>query len=202
MERALQSAFGLNDLSHDIPAAGRTDRAITADLFRFHGIPESAETRRRFLAAYLDHLPGMLAELRGRVLPGIRELLDRLVARRDVSLGLLTGNYRRGADLKLQHYRLDHHFRFGGFGDEHFERDDVARVALREACRHLDRDVSPEHLCVIGDTPSDIQCARAIGARAVAVATGIYTRDELSAARPDHLFDDFTDPRELLESLV
>lgn len=202
MERALHAAFGLRDLSHDIPAAGRTDRAITADLFRFHGIPETDETRRRFVACYLDHLPGMLAELQGRVLPGITQLLDRLVARGDVALGLLTGNYRRGADLKLQHFRLDHHFRFGGFGDEHFDRGDVARVALREACRHLDRDVSPEHLCVIGDTPSDVRCARAIGARAVAVATGIYTREELAETRPDHLFDDFTDPRELLESLI
>jgi phosphoglycolate phosphatase len=202
MERALGTAFGLTDLSHDIPAAGRTDRAITADLFRHHGIPDSEGARRQFLTAYFDHLPEMLAELRGRVLPGIVELLDRLVERGDVALGLLTGNYRRGADLKLQHYRLDHHFRFGGFGDEHFDRDDVARVALREACRHLDRDVSPEHLCVIGDTPSDVKCARAIGARAVAVATGIYSRAELEASRPDHLFDDFTDPRELLDSLI
>lgn len=202
MERALEAAFGLTDLSHDIPAAGRTDRAITADLFAFHQLPESPETRERFLEAYLQQLPLALAESPGRVLPGVVGLLDRLVARGDVALGLLTGNFRRGADLKLQHYRLDHHFRFGGFGDDHFDRDDVARVALREACRHLDREVSPEHICVIGDTPSDVKCARAIGARAVAVATGMYSADELRGTEPDQLFIDFSDPRELLEALV
>lgn len=202
MERALGTAFGLTDLAHDIPAAGRTDRAITADLFRHHRLEVSTELQRVFLEAYLRHLPETLAELPGRILPGIAALLDRLVERGDVALGLLTGNYRRGADLKLRHYRLDHHFHFGGFGDDHFDRDDVARVALREACRHLDREVSPEHICVIGDTPSDVKCARAIGARAVAVATGMYSRSELEATDPDHLFDDFSDPRELLEALV
>lgn len=202
MELALGTAFGLDNLSHDIPAAGRTDRAIIHDLFRFHAIPDEPENWRIFKEAYLSHLPATLSGLNGRVLPGIVELLDRLVQRGDTALGLLTGNLRLGAELKLQHYRLDHHFGFGGFGDDHFDRDDVARAALIEACRHLDRAVSPECISVIGDTPSDVRCARAIGARAVAVATGIYSRETLRQARPDSLFDDFTDPRGLLDQLV
>jgi phosphoglycolate phosphatase-like HAD superfamily hydrolase len=202
MERALQSAFGLTNLDHDIPAAGRTDRAIIADLFAHHQIENQPEIMRRFLAAYVQHLPETLAELDGRVLPGIAELLEALAARGDVALGLLTGNFAEGALLKLKHYRLDHHFRFGGYGDVHFERDDVARAALVEACRFLDRNLSPEHLWVIGDTPSDVKCARAIGAHAVAVATGIFSYDELLATGPDHLFRDFRDPAPLLAHLL
>jgi phosphoglycolate phosphatase-like HAD superfamily hydrolase len=201
MERALRAAFGLTDLSHDVPAAGRTDRAITADLFRHHGIADEPANWQRFLDAYVEQLPRSLAELNGRVLPGVYDLLEALVTRGDVALGLLTGNFRRGADLKLLHYRLDHHFEFGGFGDDHFDRDDVARTALAEACRHLDRQYAPDHIWVIGDTPSDVKCARAIGAHAVAVATGVYSYEELEPTRPDYLFADFSDPARLLAAL-
>jgi len=202
MERALHSAFGIVNRECDIPAAGRTDRAITLDLFGMHEIADDAANRARFWRAYLEHLPETLSELNGRVLPGIVEILDILVARGDTALGLLTGNLREGAELKLRHYRLDHHFRFGGYGDEHLDRDDVARLALAEACRHLDRNVAPDCISVVGDTPSDVRCARAIGARAVAVATGIYPRDELLKSEPDCLLEDFSDPREWLEQLV
>lgn len=202
MERALESAFGVANRDHDIPAAGRTDRAIIADLFAHHRLEHRPEIVEQFLAAYVRHLPETLAELDGRVLPGILELLDALAGRGDVALGLLTGNFAEGARLKLVHYGLDHHFRFGGYGDAHLDRDDVARAALAEARRFLDRDVSPDHLWVIGDTPSDVKCARAIGARAVAVATGIFSYEELEATGPDHLFRDFRDPAALLAHLL
>jgi phosphoglycolate phosphatase len=202
MERALQTAFGLDERAHDIPAAGRTDRAITLDLFRIHDIADEPANRDRFWVAYLQHLPATLAELDGRVLPGIVRLLDHLVERGDTALGLLTGNLRRGAAIKLRHYGLDHHFQFGGYGDEHLERDDVARLALADACRHLDRSLPPDCISVVGDTPADVRCARAIGARAVAVATGMFTREELSAAAPDCLLDDCCDPEDWLRHLV
>ena len=201
MERALKTAFALTDLSHDIQAAGRTDRAITTDLFHHHGIADEPANWDRFQNAYLKQLPGTLAELDGSVLPGVFALLDTLVSRGDVALGLLTGNFRRGADMKLVHYKLDHHFEFGGFGDDCFDRDDVARVALTEACRHLDREYTPDHIWVIGDTPSDVKCARAIGAHAVAVATGIFSYEELEPTQPDYLFADFADPQPLLAAL-
>lgn len=202
MERALHTAFGFDDRECDVPAAGRTDRAITLDLFRLHNVADEPANRIRFWQAYLRHLPETLGELNGRVLPGIVQILDILVQRGDTSLGLLTGNLRQGALLKLRHYGLDHHFQFGGFGDEHLDRDDVARLALVEACRHLDRDVSPDCISVVGDTPSDIRCARAIGARAVAVATGLFSREVLQQSQPDCLLDDFTDPSAWLQQLV
>jgi phosphoglycolate phosphatase-like HAD superfamily hydrolase len=174
MEKALAEVCRIEKINGDVLAAGRTDRAITADLFALHNVEETPELWAEFQATYFKHLPATLAELQGTVLPGIAELLSRLAERPDeIALGLLTGNFREGAALKLRNYVIDHHFLFVGYGDEHHERDDVARVALEQAVRHLQREVDAETVWVIGDTPSDVRCARAIGANAVAVATGI-----------------------------
>lgn len=200
LKAALRSAFDVEQPTDTVTLAGRTDRGITGDLFRFHAIEDSPENWQRFRAAYLGHLPALLAERRGIVLPGIPGLLQSLTSRADVLVGLLTGNTRDGAQIKLAHFGLDRFFEFGGFGDRHVQRDDVARDALEAVERRLARTVDPNCVWVIGDTPSDIGCARAIGARAVAVATGMHTTAELNAAAPDHLVADFADP-ELVRSL-
>lgn len=198
IERALEIAFGITAPTDGIPTAGRTDRAIGADLIRFHQLEESDRPHDRLVKAYLQVLPSELANRRGRVYPGVRELLDRLHARNDVRLGLLTGNYREAAWLKLRHYALDHYFQFGGYGDEHADRDEVARQALAAAEEQATQPIDREKLWVIGDTPADVRCGRAIGARVIAVATGIYSLEELAAAQPDHLFRDFADTAAVL----
>ena len=181
--------------------AGRTDRAIVTDLFKFFGVEPDEERWLRFLSAYLRHLPDNLRNRTGMLLPGIVRLLDELHRRDDVLLGLLTGNVREGARLKLAHFNIHGYFAFGGYGDEHHHRDDVAGAALREAERFHGGTFAADRVWVIGDTPADVQCARAIGANAVAVATGTYDRSELQVAAPDHLFDDFLDPTGLLALL-
>ncbi len=198
MERALTDVFGVPDPYEDIPAAGRTDRAITADLFAHHELSPTEPEWQQFQSVYFGHLQTTLRDLEGMILPGIETLLDRLSTRRDVTLGLLTGNFREAARLKLEHHAIDHHFAFGGYGDQHHDRDDVARVAWSEACRHLGRDIDPRAVCVIGDTPSDVKCARAIGARAIAVATGMFSAEELIRSQPDELYQDFSDPDQFL----
>jgi phosphoglycolate phosphatase len=125
-------------------------------------------------------------------------LLRQLHGRRDVALGLLTGNIRAGARIKLGHFGLFDYFAFGGFGDHHLDRDDVAREALAEVKARFDGTVAPERIWVVGDTPLDIRCARAIGARAVAVTTGWHSRAELEPHGPDLLLDDLSDPTPLL----
>lgn len=202
MEAALASVFGVTAPTWDIPVHGRTDRGIIADLFRFHGIVDDANSYARFRDGYLAHLPDHLARREGRVLPGILALLEALAARNDVLLGLLTGNFRDGARIKLEHFRLREHFAFGGYGDDHHSRNDVAAEALREACTRVGRPVPGDRVWVIGDTVSDVACARAIGARAVGVSTGVVSRSELQGCSPDWLFDDFSDPQCLLELLA
>jgi phosphoglycolate phosphatase-like HAD superfamily hydrolase len=201
MEAALHTAFGAAGGAEGVPFSGRTDRAILRDLFARNGIEESAENSRRFLTTYLDHLPGTLASHPGKVLAGVGSLLERLHHRADVWLGLLTGNVREGARLKLSHFALYHYFRTGGFGDSHFHRDDVAREALAEIRTHLGERLNQNAIWVIGDTPLDVQCARAIGARVAAVATGFHSVEELAASRPDLLLADLSDPEPLLAQL-
>ncbi|MFV0445027.1 MAG: HAD family hydrolase [Planctomycetaceae bacterium] len=201
MERALAKVFGLTTINGEILAAGRTDRAITSDLFREHQIVANAEDWSRFQAEYLSQLPDTMREQEGQILPGISALLTKLASLDNISLGLLTGNFRDGAALKLQHFDLDHHFRFGGFGDDHHDRDDVARVAMADASHHLGREIDPRRVWVLGDTPADVRCARAIGANVAAVATGIYSHQELQPTAPDLLFEDFADAAPLLDRL-
>jgi len=201
MEAAMETEFGVRQPVEGISTAGRTDRAITADIFAFHGLDNSPENCERFLSSYLKHLPDHLEERDGTILPGVQALLNTLSARGDVLLGLLTGNYREGAQIKLGYYRLDTHFRFGGFGDRHHHRNDVAREALDEVHRQCDDNAELQRLWVIGDTPADIECGRTIGANVVAVGTGMYSLKTLEAAGPDHLFADLSDLDPLLDLL-
>jgi phosphoglycolate phosphatase-like HAD superfamily hydrolase len=198
MELALTEEFGVQLLEHRVPFSGRTDRAITRDLFHAHGIEHTPANWQRFRDRYLRLLPDCLHRNQGRVLPGIGELLELLAERPNIVLGLLTGNIREGARLKLAHYGLCDYFAFGGFGDQHMDRDEVAHEALAAAKAHTNGGVKLERFWVIGDTPLDVQCARAIGARVAAVATGFHSLQELAAAKPDVVLTDLSDPAPLL----
>lgn len=200
MEQAVAVEFGETRPVKDIPAAGRTDRAIGRDLFDYYAIPATDENWNRYLDTYYAVLPESLRTKRGSVLPGVTTLIEQLSLREDVFLGLLTGNFARGAQLKLQHYGLHHHFRTGGYGDWHLHRDDVARDAMNAVRNHLP-EVQSEHVWVIGDTPADVQCGRAIGAKVLAVATGIFGADQLASHRPDLLLEDLTGAADWMGSL-
>ncbi len=200
MDEALASEFGVTEPIAHVTMSGRTDRGIARDQFELHAIEATPENWRRFRDAYLRRLPASLARLEGRVLPGVESLLSQLAAA-PVAVGLLTGNMSQGADTKLRHYGIDEYFSFGAYGDRHFTRDEVAEEALRLVSQHLEEEVDPAAVWVIGDTPLDVSCARAIGAKAFAVATGVFSYDELAAAGPDILLMDLSDPSPLLELL-
>lgn len=201
MEQALLEVFGVTGPYQDIKAAGRTDKAITSDLFAHHKLDNGAETHQKFMEAYLRILPNSLETQDGRVLPGIVEILNELSSR-EIPLGLLTGNFEVAAYQKLNHFKLRHHFAFGGYGDHHHDRDDVARVAYKASVAHLKREVAPETVWVLGDTPDDVKCGRAIGAKVIAVATGMFSADVLEECQPDHLFEDFGDLDKVLSTLL
>lgn len=188
--RGLATELGYRGPISSVSLSGRTDHAIAADLLRLAGAEDSPGNRHRLVQAYLRELPHCLREMAGRVLPGVEAILDALARRSDVAVGLLTGNVREGARLKLGHFGLWERFAFGGFGEGHVSRDDVARAALAEARR---RHGEPLSVWVVGDTPHDVSCARAIGARAVGVLTGWHGREEMEACQPDWLFDDLSD---------
>ncbi len=202
---ALMTAF--SDLfevpnPRDVPFSGRTDRWIASTLFQAHRIEDTDANWQRLKVEYLRRLPILLPQYDGMVLPGILALLDQLSVRDDAALGLLTGNARDSARFKLEHYGLFHHFAFGGYGDEFRDRDDVARAALAAARERVGRALTLDRVWVIGDTPMDIRCARAIGARVAAVATGWHSRARLEAAAPDLLLDSFEPADPFVRMLV
>jgi phosphoglycolate phosphatase len=135
-----------------------------------------------FLRAYERHLPERLAWRSGSVLPGVREILDDLTARPGVSCLLLTGNTAAGARAKLSHYGLGDYFADGAFCGDGENRETIAGRARELASRQSNGSLEDQRLFVVGDTPHDVRCGQAIGARTVAVASGEYSEQELTAA--------------------
>ncbi|PHR93949.1 MAG: hypothetical protein COA78_32345 [Blastopirellula sp.] len=201
MVASFLAVAGLEAITQPIEVSGKTDRGIAHELFSVHGQTMTDAKWDAFLAGYLAGLKANLPQRNGRVLAGISELLSILDEREDVTLGLLTGNVVQGANLKLTHFEIMHYFPFGGFGDEHPNRDDVARMAHQKAEQHLGTFIAGNQVYVIGDTANDVTCARAIGASAIAVATGKYSSETLAESNPDLLVEDLSDPVPLLSLL-
>ena len=192
LRHAVRDAFGVEDDLREIEIAGRTDTGIARQLLRKHGREETDLEIAAVLVNYLHHLPVLLRETQGRLLPGVEALLPLLQPRGDVVLGLLTGNLKRGAEHKLAHFGVWDYFTFGAFADDHHERDRLGPFALARA-RERGHTVALSRTFVIGDTPHDISCARAIGAKAVAVATGVFRSEQLASHTPDILLEDLGD---------
>lgn len=201
----LADEFGIPEILKKVSFAGRSDRAIVSELFRGHGVEASEANWRKFCAGYLQRLDKALANHPGHVLPGVEPLITALEARGDVAIGLLTGNVREGARRKLEYYNLWHSFAFGGYGDEHEDRCDIAAAALASANLHLNGTrgsaTSPGKVLVIGDTLNDISCGRSINAHCVAVATGHCSLDELQSGQPDVLVPTLADAGPILSLL-
>jgi len=202
--RALRETFDTTGPISGFRFAGMTDPQCVAEIMRMAGIADDVIQERRdaCLERYVTHLRVEMRNHDGaKLFPGVKELLDRLCGREDVLVGLLTGNVQPGAMLKLDRFKLGDYFRFGAFGDDHEDRCELARIALEKAGRITGRPVRGDQATVIGDTPRDVACARAIGARAVIVATGLVARDELEKAKPDILLESFEDVEGTLQAI-
>ncbi len=201
LRQIVKQRYGVDDDLHDIEIAGRTDVHIARSILRKYGVEATEENVRPFLEEYLQLLAKFLPELNGRVLPGVREILARLHARPDRVLALLTGNLRRGAQLKLQHYGLWDYFEFGAFADDHHDRNELGAFARGRAQERYGHEFEAAAIDVIGDTGHDIACGRIFGARTIAVATGSWTREQLAEHQPDFLFDDLSDVEKVMQTL-
>jgi phosphoglycolate phosphatase len=191
--RAFASEFGVNDGTERLKFAGRTDISIVREFFSHQQIEASPENFGRFFKAYVFWLEQMIRDCKGGRCQGVLEFQHSLEALPQPPLfGLLTGNIREGARIKLQHYNLWEKFPFGAFADDHEERDRIAAVARQRGSEHFGRPLRGDEILVIGDTPMDIQCARAIQAKALAVATGSFTVEELLRHAPDWAVPDLS----------
>lgn len=198
LSRAFAQVFRLDQETvdaavHRVELRGRIDPWIHDQIARYLGL----DLERRYpelVKAYLDHLRRCLAAQPGRVLPGVLSLLHTLTQRDDAALGLLTGNLRAGARIKLKACGLPDFFPEGGFGEDGPDRPSLGRIAHRRCERLLGANIPPGQVVVIGDTEHDVHTARACGFLAVAVATGWTDPAILRASSPDLYLDDLTDP--------
>ena len=196
-EAAVRETTGKEFQLSSIRVPGLTDFQIAARTFELLGVQPGDGLLERMVTRYEDLLPSTLPLKQGHVLPNVREILEALRARQDVRSYLLTGNTRRGARAKLTHYDLFKYFPDGAFAEDQGLRASIAARALELARRN--GPVAEEQLFVIGDTPHDIDAASAIKARIIAVATGGYSVDELSAHRPWRVFEQLPPPADFLE---
>ena len=206
MTRAFEQVFGVPDAFRGIPMPGRTDSWILADAAAAHHIPRDSPDFARFREVYLRLLAYELDEphpphLRKGVMPGVRALLDALRARDDVYLALLTGNYEAAARLKLAYFDLWRYFGCGAFGDDAPDRNGLLPRALAQVRATAGHHFAAGEAVVIGDTPLDVACASAGGARSIAVATGSHGVADLRAAGADAVFEDLSDLQAVLGAL-
>jgi phosphoglycolate phosphatase len=206
VHRALEDVFG-----HAVPEGhefdGKTDPQIVRELLELGGLPVSQLMERlpHVLERYVELLRAELGDEdhAGKVYPGIRPLLDALEARDDVLLGLLTGNVRDGAMVKLAAVGIaPDRFKIGAFGSDHADRPELPAIARARAEQRLGSPVSGQDVIVIGDTPADMGCGRAIGARAIGVATGRYSTEALRACNAAAVFSDLSDTSSVMRAIM
>ena len=193
---ALLHVYGTTGLIDGYDFRGKTDPRIVADLMGAAGL--APEVIHAGLGDCFEcYARGLVSEIGDgqcvTLLPGVADLVRRLDTTEDVVLGLLTGNIEEGARIKLAPTGLWPYFRTGAFGSDDGDRRRLPSLAARRAHALTGHTFRPEDVLVIGDTPLDIECARAFGATAVAVATGFHPYAELEAEKPDLLFESFAE---------
>jgi phosphoglycolate phosphatase-like HAD superfamily hydrolase len=206
MERALTSVFG-SPGSTEYHYDGKTDRQIVRETMKLEGLTDD-EIDARMPELLDEYLAGLHAELGdpGRtvhVFPGVREILDELEQQENVMLGLLTGNIEPGARAKLGAAGIDiTRFKVNAFGSDHEHRPELPAVAQRRAASILGKEIQGDRLIVIGDTPADIRCGESIGARAIGVATGRYSVEDLASHGAYAVFETLADTEAVLDRIM
>src|ERR1051325_2003830 len=188
--RVFANLFGITDGTEKLKFAGRTDVAIVREFFIQNAIEASPENIAQFFDAYVFMLDHMLESLPGGVHPGVWAWLhDLRTLPQNPVVGLLTGNIRLGAEIKLRRFNLWEQFEIGAFADDSAERNEIAAIAKRRAEALPGGPIRGDEVLIIGDTPLDIACARAIGAKDLAVGTGMYRPRDLLPHKPDWAVD-------------
>jgi phosphoglycolate phosphatase len=186
---------------------GKTDKQIVRDVMRLEGHSDYHIDARmdELIATYLEGLRegAKSGKFDVRPLDGVLDLLDALEPRKDVILGLLTGNVETGARTKLKAAGIDpDRFRVNAFGSDHEHRPELPAVAQRRASEQLGLEIVGGRMVVIGDTPADIECGRSLGAKAIGVASGHYTLEQLESHNPYAVFPSLKNTEQVLETIV
>jgi phosphoglycolate phosphatase len=197
--RGFWEVMGWPDALSEISPAGMTDPLIAHLVSRKkQGRDMTPEEMEKVFAVYLHCLKTEVEQTpHYEILPGILAFLERSALREDLLLGLGTGNLEAGARLKLARGDLNRFFTFGGFGSDASDRPELLSVAVRRGEKAAACEFSPEQVVVIGDTPLDVAAGKAIGARTLAVATGPFSEEALSACAPDGVVRTFNETEKI-----
>jgi phosphoglycolate phosphatase len=208
LRTALEAVYGTCGRLEGYMFHGKTDPQIVIELLAGGGLGDR-EIRDRmpsmwpvYLEALQRELDTRRAEDRLTLLPGVSELLAALEGMEGVSLGILTGNIEAAARMKLAAAGVTTKFNAGGYGSDSEVRLEIARIAVERSRSRMPGGSGREALVVVGDTPEDIACARSVDGRAVAVATGRHSVDELKQAGADVVFSDFSDTEGVLSGIL
>ena len=205
---AVAHVLGRHPGPHDVAMSGKTDPLIVAEILAFAGVDE--EEAERHVPSVIDRLEAELASgaeamvRKGRVLPGVEAALQRLHGHPAVVQSVLTGNTVANATVKLRTFGLDRwlDLAVGAFGSDNRDRDLLVPLALDRVRRLRGHAMAPEAVWVVGDTPRDLACARAGGARCVLVATGRFSLEELRGTGADRVMADLSCTDDLVELLL
>ena len=191
--KTLASEFNAPESVETVRFGGRTDPSLARELFGLNGIPPTPENFRRFFESYVFWLDHLVANSNGEICRGVLDFIHDLRALPNPPMpGLLTGNIRLGAEIKLRRYGLWEFFETGGFADDSEDRNHIAAAALERGRRLLGGNLRGAEILVVGDTPHDVRCGQFIGAKVLAVATGGATLAELQNHKPDWAVEDLT----------
>ncbi|MFQ5824435.1 MAG: HAD family hydrolase [bacterium] len=201
MTLAFEKAFGKQNGFHGVNFAGRTDPLILKDALAYNGLQWEPLKEESFKKAYFGYLKTEIEKPypRKQIQPGISEILNILSKRKNITLGLLTGNWYQGAMIKLGYFNLTHFFPIGAFADDSEIREELPQIAVHQFEQKTGASICTENVFVIGDTPLDVACAKPFGAKSIAVATGLFSSKELEEAHPDYLFSDLADYQNFLK---
>lgn len=184
---SMEAVFGTRGAWQDFRFSGKTDPQIVTELLEPVGhLVEDVVSRLGVMqSVYLPRLENELNPQEMLLLPGVLDVLEHLERHPEIHLGLLTGNWERGARAKLSHFDLNRYFDFGAFGDDGLCRTELPPAALSRAERLFERRFEPEEVLIVGDTENDVRCARAHGMQCLGVATGFVSAEALRAAGAD-----------------
>jgi len=202
---AIEAVLGVKLDPAEFKAGGKTDPQIVLEMTGPHGISKelALQSLSRIKEIYLQRLKLAVQKPEDALLkPGIPEILAALAKHPEVALGLLTGNFEEGARIKLEVHGLNGFFSFGVYGDGAVKRTELAHRIAPLAREKFGRVFEGKDVVLVGDTPFDVDCAREIGARVVAVATGPYTLEQLKPKAADQLFENLSDTERVLSAIL
>ena len=199
LDRVFSDLFSEKDTFQRIACGGKTDIQIIREGLSLLGLPADRPTISRILEAYVKSLRSEVDHSNKRLMPGVKALLDGLVDQGRYRLGLLTGNIREGARIKLEPFGLNRYFLSGAFGDDSENRNDLLPIALRRIRDREGLRLDFKDCIVVGDTPMDVECSKPFGALSIAVATGAYAMPALSQAGADHVIEDLSHALNIIE---